>query len=389
VTIGVHDVVVLGGGPGGLLAATRLAERGFQVALVEEHRSIGEPVHCTGVLADEAFDEFDIPREALLNPLQTARFYSPSGQNIEYTTSAVEAIVIDRRVFDATLAQQAAGAGVQLISGTRVADIAVGSHGVVLRGSGRELRGRSCILACGANYTFQKRLGLGIPAVTLQSAQMELPARCLGDVELHFGADIAPQGFAWAVPVVRPSGPHVRVGVMCARDASTHFQRILHRVAPRWGVQVDGNGAPRQRLLPLSSIARTYSDRCLVVGDAAGLVKPTTGGGIYYSLLSASIAADVLGGALNRGTPDAMALREYEAQWRRRLAPELRAQLSLRMAAQRLTDADIGDLFDLAKTDGIMPIVRRTAQFNRHRSLILALFRHPPARRVLLRRLAG
>jgi hypothetical protein len=93
--------------------------------------------------------------------------------------------------------------------------------------------------------------------------------------------------------------------------------------------------------------------------------------------------------SLHRNKLDASALREYEARWRRRLAPELRAQLSLRMVAQRLTDAEIDDLFELAKTDGIMPIVRRTARFNRHRTLILALFKHPPARKVLFRRLAG
>ena len=59
----------------------------------------------------------------------------------------------------------------------------------------------------------------------------------------------------------------------------------------------------------------------------------------------------------------------------------------MRMLAQRLTDAEIDALFELARTDGIMPIVRRTAQFNRHRNLIIALFKHPPARRVLFRRL--
>jgi flavin-dependent dehydrogenase len=139
-------------------------------------------------------------------------------------------------------------------------------------------------------------------------------------------------------------------------------------------------------LLPLSAIRRTFADRVLAIGDAAGLVKPTTGGGIYYSVVSATLAADVLGDALRRDDLRAGALSAYERAWRDRLMPEFRAQLALRMLAQRLSDAEIDDLFVLARTDGILPIVRRTARFNRHRDLIVALFRHPAARRILFRR---
>src|SRR5262245_55520509 len=91
-----HDIAIIGCGPGGLYAAGQLAQRGFDVAVFEEHPSAGEPVHCTGVLAVEAFDEFDLPRECILNPLSTARFFGPSGGSFEYTTPRTEAVVIDR-----------------------------------------------------------------------------------------------------------------------------------------------------------------------------------------------------------------------------------------------------------------------------------------------------
>src|SRR2546422_516583 len=95
-----HDVIIVGGGPGGLYTALLLARGGFDVAVLEEHEVIGEPVHCTGVLATEAYEEFDIPRDAILNELTTARFYSPSGQSIDYLTDTVEALVVDRKLFD-------------------------------------------------------------------------------------------------------------------------------------------------------------------------------------------------------------------------------------------------------------------------------------------------
>ena len=160
---------------------------------------------------------------------------------------------------------------------------------------------------------------------------------------------------------------------------------MLDRVRIRWGIRVPEGCQPRQKALPLGPISCTYGDRVVVLGDAAGLVKPTTGGGIYYSLVSAELAADTLAGALADDQLDRERLASYETDWRKRLGPELRWQLVLRRIAQRLTDKDIDSLFELARTDGIMPIVRRTAAFNRHRGFIVALLKHPPARRVLFR----
>jgi flavin-dependent dehydrogenase len=250
---------------------------------------------------------------------------------------------------------------------------------------GARTRARVCVLACGANYALQRRLGIGLPGLMLQSAQVELPADRLGPVEVHFGADVAPGGFAWAVPVQRPDRMCVRVGVMCEGDASRHFWRLLGAIAPRWGAQLPVGCSPRQKILPLAPIKRTYGDRVLILGDAAGLVKPTTGGGIYYSLVSAEIAADTLVAMLASDQLHSGALAAYETAWRKRLGSELRWQLILRRIAQRLTDTDIDRLFDLAHTDGIMPLVRRTAAFNHHREFIVALLKHPPARRVLFR----
>ena len=385
-----RDVVIVGGGPGGLRAATCLARDGFDVAVLEEHREVGTPVHCTGVLAQEALAELDLPRESILNALSTARFYSPSGRDFSYTTPTTEALVIDRAVFDRRLAQEAEAAGVAIRLGSRVTDVRTAADGVEVDDeSGATIRGRAVILACGANYAFQRRFGLGLPTVHLNSAQLELPAGRSGEVELHFGNAIAPRGFAWAVPVTRRTGQFGRIGLMCHGDPARPFGNVLARIGPSWGISVDIAQPPRRRLLPLAPIRRTYADRLLAIGDAAGLVKPTTGGGIYYSVLSARLAATVLADGLRRNRLDAAALSEYEAAWRQRLMPEFRAQLAMRMLAQRLTDREIDALFELAQTDGIMPIVRRTAQFNRHKNLIVALFKHPPARQIFFRRLAG
>ena len=164
---------------------------------------------------------------------------------------------------------------------------------------------------------------------------------------------------------------------------------MVERVRDRWGVDVPDAMTPKRRMLPLGSVKRTFADRVLAVGDAAGLVKPTTGGGIYYSVVSGEIAAEVLASRLATNELSAASMREYETRWRERFQSEFTAQLALRFVAQRMRDTDIDALFTLALTDGILPLVRQKASFNRHRDFILALLRHQPARRALFGRFAS
>src|SRR4051812_38473429 len=243
------DVLIVGGGPGGLFMAARLAERGVRTIVCEEHEGVGDPVHCTGVLSADSFSRFDLPTAATLNQLTTVRFLSPGGIPVDYSTPAPLATVIDRPVFDRALADRALAAGADIRLGARVTSLDATSSGVRASVGGSLVEARLAVLACGASYKFQRRFGFGLPTTYLQTAQRELPAKRPGAVELHFGHDVAPGGFAWAVPVLRPGGACVRIGVMASRDVRGCYQRMMARIGDRWGVS-DRDSAPRVKILP-------------------------------------------------------------------------------------------------------------------------------------------
>ena len=381
----VHDVIVIGAGPAGLATADALARGGRDVVVLEEHEAIGYPVHCTGILGQDAFDELDLSRESVLGFCRAASFRAPGGPEVLIETDRIIAAVVDRGRFDELLASRAERAGAALRTGTRVQRLEVDDAGVTVY-TGHDAtphRGRACVIACGASYRFNRSLGLGVPRTFVQSAQVELPFVDLTNVEVHLGREIAPGGFAWIVPFSRDGRPFARLGLMCERDARVRFQAFADALAARFGTDARAVPPPRLRLLPLAPVRVTYSQRVLAVGDAAGLVKPTTGGGIYYSLLSGRLAAETLLPALDRDELDARSLSVYETRWREQLGPDIRVGLAFRAVAARLSDRSIRALVELARVDGIVPLLKQHADFNWHRGAALALLRNPSFRKVV------
>ena len=380
-----RDVVIVGGGPAGLMAARTLAQRGHDAVVLEEHTEVGSPVHCTGIIGVDAFAELNLSRGTILNVARSARFCAADGATVSIESDQIGAAIVDRRLFDETLASQAVAAGAEVRTGARVAHLESDRDHVRVRmATDESLTARACVVACGASYRFNQQLGLGLPRVFVHSAQLDIPFPPLDQIEVHLDSRRIPGGFAWVVPFRRNGGSRAKLGLLSDGHAVASFATFTEALAARMGATRDRWPKPRLKMLPLGPVRRTYGTRLLAVGDAAGLVKPTTGGGIYYGLLSGHWAAETLDGALRRDQLDARRLRAYETRWRDRLGPEIRAGLAFRTIAARLDDRAISTLIELANVDGLVPMLKRTANFNWHRDAALALLRNTAFRKVVL-----
>jgi len=186
------------------------------------------------------------------------------------------------------------------------------------------------------------------------------------------------------VPFARENQSFARLGLFCDTDALRRFKSFTRQLARESDIDPESIPEPRLKMLPLGPVKRTVAARVFAVGDAAGLVKPTTGGGIYYSILSGALAADALDQALRTNRLGERDMRSCEDGWRARLGPDIRAGLAFRALATRIGDKGIQALIEVARVDGIMPLLKETADFNWHRRAALALLKHPSVRKAVL-----
>jgi len=368
-----YDAIIVGAGPTGCFAARELAGMGYSVLVLEEHAQIGEPVHCTGIISVEACRRFDLDLDCVEAYLSSARFFSPNGQSFRVSSDKAQAVVVDRSRFDRGLAQEALTAGSSFLLGARVQELDVTDDAVIARatsfGENLVFQSSLVIVATGADNSLVHHLRLGnAPTRWVLGAQLFAQSSDLDEVEVHLGQATAPGGFAWAVPA---NGSGCRVGLVSYNRPAPLLKKFAHMLNRRGAICWSGEPI-RSRPIPEGPRTPSFGDRIMVVGDAAGQVKSTTSGGIYYGLLGAEAAVAVADRSLRTGNCTAEKLSRYEEEWTARLGPEQRTGRILRDIHRNLSDRDIENLFWLVRRMGI-PRLLSKLRFDWHTSGLISI----------------
>ncbi|MBS7615021.1 NAD(P)/FAD-dependent oxidoreductase [Candidatus Bathyarchaeota archaeon] len=375
------DILVIGAGPAGLIAAREAARRETKVMILEEHVEIGRPCHCAGLLSIKGLEQLGLPNNEFYvqNKVKGARFFSPSGLSFTVEKEEDVACVINRFLFDQYLAKRAIESGAKIVLNEKIKTIKLDGKEVVIQTENDKFAAKMIIDAEGASSNIIKDVGLkpinrylAVPGIQYDIENVDVDAKY---VEVHVGKKVAPGLFAWVIPL---NASKARIGLGC-KGANPKF--LLNEFVKRRfnNTHVTISEVRSGLVITGGPINRTFCDRFIVVGDAAGQVKPTTGGGVVLGGICASIAGKIAAKAVASGDYSADFLKQYENMWKNQLGVEFRTMLLARRILNRLSDQTLDKIFRIAVKENIQDLFSAEGDMDFQSGVLLKLFKKKEA----------
>jgi len=329
----------VGAGPVGCFLGHLLAKQGKDVTIYEEHAVIGKPMQCTGLVTKELDRIMKFRKDFVLNRLNIARVCSHKN----YAEIDVDEYVLDRVKFDRYLAGMAVKSGAKIVLGAEVID--VGRNSVVIKDKKgiRRIKAEIIIGADGPNSIVAKKINK-----IKRRNYIGLQARVRGNFEdnkyiTYFGG-ICPGFFAWIVPESRSIA---RIGLACKRDVRGCFNKFLRKLKMNNKDIIDKQGG----LIPIyDGKIDVQKGNMYLVGDSAGQVKATTGGGLVFGLKAAKILADCIINGKNY------------SKMLRRMNKELYMHLMIRRMLNKFNDRDFSYLIKLVKGKKVQNVLKESSR---------------------------
>jgi len=375
-----RDVIIVGGGPSGCFTGKKLAEKGFDVVIIEEDKQIGHPMCCAGIVGDEGMKEVGLnPSKWSLNELREGVVYSPDNEPVGISRGKLEAHCIERSDFDKALAISATDEGADIRLSSKCSDISRDEEGVSVKVKGKdeveELRGKIIVGADGANSTVARNFNLIKEFSPLAGAQAEVIGKTESKAaNIFFNNEWTEHFFAWIVP----AGEIYRVG-LC--DRGNNVRKNLEKFIKRNPVLQENSQEKIVRyttdIIPKSGSRKIFDERVVLVGDAGGQVKPLTGGGIYMGLSCAEIASQVITKGLEN-EPKKEILKEYEKRVDEKFGKEFEIGNRIMKMLSEMENKDISNFFNLLKKPYVKNMITEEFLFDEHSNLLKEMSKKIP-----------
>jgi geranylgeranyl reductase family protein len=348
-----YDAIVIGAGPAGSTAAFRLAEAGANVLLLDR-AVFPRDKPCGGGVTGRAARLIPFGIEPVVEQVVSfADLRLRYGRKHARGTGRPLVYMTQRRRLDHYLADRAADVGADFRDGVRVSAVESGEGGVAVTANGERFEGETLVGADGVNGITGRALALGGNTTVGVALEGNLPngkidaTRYENRVALELG--IVPGGYGW----VFPKGDHVNVGVGGWGTEGPRLREHLRRLCGEHGARLEDVEDVRGYRLPLRSPKATLArGRALLVGDAAGLIDPISGDGMYEGFLSSKLASEAV---LDLLSERERTLDPYSPRLARLLATHLWASWGVKAALDRFPRAT----FALAGTRVVWSAVER------------------------------
>jgi len=355
------DVVIVGAGPAGSVCAKVLAQSGIDVLVVEKKQEIGVPKRCAEAVEPGTFEAVGIDPDPLWlrNRIQAAVLYAPNETWVRFgtPTPAESGWIIERKIFDKHLAKDAIQAGARY----RLKTTALGVirendrvRGIVVEHMGlrQKIAAKIVIAADGVDSMMAKSAGLDTVNRLknyMSCFQYEMAGlRGIDDkaIHLYYGNDIAPGGYVWIFPKGSTMA-NVGIGIKTSKEGDRTAKKFLDRFIERHplifqeasAVEFNSGGVPVRQ-----TVEALAGDGLMIVGDAAQLVNPITGGGIKLAMISGKMAAEVAVESIKKGDVSRRQLSAYQRQWDAEHGKRLKKMVKLQRFTERLTNEDFNKL---------------------------------------------
>jgi digeranylgeranylglycerophospholipid reductase len=374
------DVLVVGGGPAGCVAAWEAAAAGAgHVVLAERDRAIGAPVRCAEGVGSAGLREFLNPDGApwVSRRISKVIFWSPDDTEVVLASDDV-GYILDRTRFEPALADEAARAGAEIRIATEVVHLErrAGRWDATLRGpAGDETWSARVVIGADGVETMVGRwagLDTRVAAREMESCAQYVVGNIGFDPDaicLHFGPGVAPGGYAWIFP--KGVGvANVGLGIVSLRSDGRNARQYLDDYIARHFPAGTVTGLTVGGVIAGTTLKRTVTDGVLLAGDAAHMLNPLSGGGIVTAMKAGRLAGRHAARAVRAGDTSAAALEAYHREWMKLLGNAHTLYHRLKEAIHGYDDAFFNKL---ARTVNDIPLEKRTLG----RVMAAALVRHP------------